>query len=273
MKQNKIAVEVFIVGAVCFCLGVRVGNFQSGYIKTAKKYQTQDDITIKNDSKKSGIREEKEGFATKTEHASAKADKETKADAEGQKKSEKRAVPDKDKGKEVWEELPIVSPSISADEANNVSLRYSKQEHTLYVLNEGDVIAKYSAGSGRVKGDKEKEGDKRTPEGEFYVCVKNEASQYHLAFGLSYPNMEDAKRGLDTGLITQEEYDSIMTANENQDQPDWYTALGGEIMIHGQKGEQGGESHWTSGCIAVNDKVMDEIWDYVNVGTKVTIEP
>src|SRR5205823_4887713 len=36
-------------------------------------------------------------------------------------------------------------------------------------------------------GTKEREGDERTPEGEYYVCFKNPQSRFHLSLGLSYP--------------------------------------------------------------------------------------
>ena len=39
--------------------------------------------------------------------------------------------------------------------------------------------------------DKIKEGDRRTPEGDFYVFTKNEHSAFYLSLGLSYPNAED----------------------------------------------------------------------------------
>ena len=42
-------------------------------------------------------------------------------------------------------------------------------------------------------------------------------------------------------------------------------------MIHGQKGGQGSESDWTRGCFAVDNEIMDFIWDYVEVGTPVLI--
>lgn len=180
---------------------------------------------------------------------------------------------DNEKSDNVWEELEIKEPLITPSEADEISIEYSKTEHTITMLNNGEPIATYSAGSGRVKGDKEQEGDLRTPEGEFYICVLNENSQYHLAFGLSYPDIEDAERGLKAGLISQEEHDDIVSAISEGGKPNWYTALGGEIMIHGQKGEQGGESDWTSGCIAVDNEVMDIMWPYVQEGTKVTIRP
>jgi murein L,D-transpeptidase YafK len=51
--------------------------------------------------------------------------------------------------------------------------------------------------------DKKQEGDGATPEGDFYVFVKNNKSAYYLSLGVSYPNAEDAERGLREGLIYQ----------------------------------------------------------------------
>lgn len=99
------------------------------------------------------------------------------------------------------------------------------------------------------------------------MCTKNDKSQYYLALGLSYPGIEDAQRGLEDGLITQEQYQAIVDANEAGVQPPWDTALGGAIEIHG---EQGGE---TAGCIAMTNEVMDVLWEYCNVGVPVTIGP
>lgn len=213
--------------------------------------------------------------STETDAGNEETDTETTTESDENREDsmENNAVTTTTSGQEVWQELEVKEPTITVEEATEVSLVYSKTEHTLSLLNAGEVIGVYSAGSGRGHGDKEQEGDLKTPEGEFYVCVKNENSSYHLAFGLSYPNVEDARRGLDSGLISQEEYDDIEAAITEGRQPDWYTALGGEIMIHGQKGDQGGESDWTSGCIAVDNEVMDVIWDYVEEGTSVTIEP
>ena len=50
-------------------------------------------------------------------------------------------------------------------------------------------------------------------------------------------------------------------------------------MIHGQKNGFGWLSglaqqfDWTDGCIAVKNAEMDEIWDAVDVGTPIQINP
>lgn len=178
-------------------------------------------------------------------------------------------------GLPVHAELPIVQPTLTPEQAQNVSITVNKSQHTL-TLYSGDMqIAQYSVGLGSAsdEGAKEKEGDKRTPEGEYYICVLNRESKFYLSLGLSYPNAADAERGLASGLITQQEYESIISANNAGQQPDWYTNLGGQIMIHGQKDDLGGQTDWTTGCVAVNNQVMDILWNYCQVGTKVTILP
>jgi len=117
--------------------------------------------------------------------------------------------------------------------------------------------------------DKVREGDGATPEGEFYVFVKNNKSAYYLSLGVSYPNVEDADRGLRDGLITKSKHDAIVEAHRKKIGPPQYTKLGGLIYIHGN----GAKSDWTWGCVALENEDMKELYDSVSVGTPVTIKP
>ena len=53
---------------------------------------------------------------------------------------------------------------------------------------------------------------------------------------------------------------------ESGKQPPSNTALGGELLSMVMAG-----SDWTNGSIAVDDEVMDVLWDYCKIGTEVTI--
>lgn len=117
--------------------------------------------------------------------------------------------------------------------------------------------------------DKQREGDGATPEGEFYVFVKNNKSAYYLSLGVSYPNAEDAARGLREGLITKAQHDAILEAIRKKKAPPQYTKLGGLIYIHGN----GAGRDWTWGCVALENEDMKELYDAVSVGTRVTIKP
>ena len=118
-------------------------------------------------------------------------------------------------------------------------------------------------------GDKEVEGDGRTPEGDFYVFVKNDKSSYYLSLGISYPGIDDAQRGLAKNLITRQEYDAIISANLRKTMPPQETRLGGQIYIHGG----GAGRDWTLGCIALKNEDIKELFDIAKVGMSVKILP
>ncbi|MCK6549757.1 L,D-transpeptidase family protein, partial [Myxococcota bacterium] len=115
--------------------------------------------------------------------------------------------------------------------------------------------------------DKEREGDRRTPEGVFYIPRKIPNSQFYKAFLISYPDSADAARGLAAGLITQAEHDAIVAAQNGRREPPQNTALGGLIEIHGN----GSGSDWTWGCIATEDSVIDLLWPDLDVGDTVVV--
>ena len=145
-----------------------------------------------------------------------------------------------------------------------------KRGRVLEVFDEGKLIKSYTIVLGFApEGDKEIEGDGKTPEGEFYLSTKNAASKFHLSLGVSYPSKEDAKRGLDAGIISKAEHRAIVSAIENKKAPPQKTALGGEIYIHG-----GGTGRdWTLGCVAMENEEIEELFDAVPVGAKITILP
>jgi murein L,D-transpeptidase YafK len=147
----------------------------------------------------------------------------------------------------------------------------SKSSRTLTAYgSSGEVVHRVPIALGRnPEGPKELEGDERTPEGEYYVCFKNPKSRFFLSLGLSYPNLDDARRGLDAGRIGADEFAAIADAQRGKRMPPWKTPLGGEIFIHGEKGERDG----TAGCVAVENRVMAALFPIVDVGTPVVIEP
>ena len=79
-----------------------------------------------------------------------------------------------------------------------------KKERKLEFYSDQTLLRTYRIGLGfSPVADKQREGDGATPEGDFYVFVKNNKSAYYLSLGVSYPNAEDAERGLRDGLITK----------------------------------------------------------------------
>jgi murein L,D-transpeptidase YafK len=151
----------------------------------------------------------------------------------------------------------------------------------------------------RAHGAKERLGDQRTPEGTYFICA-HRPSAYSLGLWLAYPNADDARRGLATGLITPMAYEAILGKIATRECPPQDTRLGGEILIHGQLPELTGEmarkhrldpsslrpggkpgdadpaamkefQDWTDGCIALFNPDIRELYEYVPDGTDVII--
>ena len=145
----------------------------------------------------------------------------------------------------------------------------TKSMRKLELISDGVVVRTYHIGLGlNPVDDKKQQGDRCTPEGEFYVFTRNDKSAYYLSLGLSYPNLEDAERGLRDGLISRAQHDAIVTAIKHKKKPPQNTALGGDIYIHGN----GASSDWTWGCVALENEDIKELFDAVPVGTAVTIK-
>ena len=145
-----------------------------------------------------------------------------------------------------------------------------KKDRKLELYSDQKLLRTYRVGLGfSPVADKKREGDGATPEGDFYIFVTNNKSAYYLSLGISYPNAEDAERGLRDGLITKAQRDAIVEAITKKAAPPQYTKLGGLIYIHGH----GAKSDWTWGCVALENDDIKELYDAVSVGTPVTITP
>ncbi|MGB0960190.1 MAG: L,D-transpeptidase family protein [Halocynthiibacter sp.] len=128
----------------------------------------------------------------------------------------------------------------------------NKADRKMYLLHEGKVLRSYRVDLGKTPvGDKEFEGDGKTPEGTYIINRRNPNSAFYLSLGISYPNRQD-----------------IAEARALGKKP------GGDIFIHGgprpfdPKGKD-----WTWGCISVSNKEMREIYAMVKNGTPISIYP
>ncbi len=105
-------------------------------------------------------------------------------------------------------------------------------------------------------GHKQREGDGRTPEGCYTICLVKEQGKYGRSLGLSYPNREDALAALRDSRIDEGTCQAILTRLAAGERPPWGTPLGGEIYIH----EGGSHEDWTQGCIALDAADMDKLF-------------
>jgi murein L,D-transpeptidase YafK len=161
------------------------------------------------------------------------------------------------------------TPPPPADPAE-LRLEVHKKARELHVYQGREKTATHAIGLGFApEGHKRREGDGKTPEGRYFVCVKNPQSQYYLSLGINYPNAEDGRKARERGQISESEAASIERAEQRGTCPPWNTDLGGEIFIHGR----GSADDWTLGCVALDDPPMKALFDAVPIGTEVRILP
>ncbi len=169
------------------------------------------------------------------------------------------------------EKTPAMIQQIEADLAlaealpEKALLVVRKSERRLYLIRNHTVQKDFriALGSSPV-GPKQREGDGRTPEGTYRVCLKKQG-KWGPSLGISYPNRADALRcGADESLLR-----AIGEAEASGTRPPWGSMLGGEIFIHGG----GTERDWTSGCIALSDADAETLYAEVPLSCPVRIEP
>lgn len=151
--------------------------------------------------------------------------------------------------------IPALVPAGEFPTADKVIIE--KAARKLYLLQDGEVFRTFDIALGIMPvGDKQREGDFKTPEGNYRLDLRNPDSDYFLSIRVSYPDNEDLadarKRGVNPG---------------------------GSIMIHGQPNQPThSETYyrtqdWTNGCIAVSNSDMIDIWLMTDENTPIEIRP
>lgn len=137
------------------------------------------------------------------------------------------------------------------------ALVVDKSDRSLTLFRDGHPLKTYTVSlGGAPEGHKAREGDERTPEGEYVIDRRNARSRYFRSLGVSYPAAADEERARAGGV-----------------------SPGGDIMIHGLPNGFGwlGRLHrlwdWTDGCVAVTNGEMAELWRAVPVGAPITLRP
>ena len=135
-----------------------------------------------------------------------------------------------------------------------------KSTRMLYLSQNGEVFKKYHITLGKMPvGDKEVEGDMKTPEGAYMLDYRQFSNDYYKSLHVSYPNASDKAHATTLGQ-----------------------SAGGMIMIHGTPPAWSLSPYgdwmnvlidWTEGCIAMANDDMDEVWEQTTDGTVVVIVP
>jgi len=151
----------------------------------------------------------------------------------------------------------VAGSSVAAEPEMAERVVIKKSERKLYLYKGESVLRSMDVALGLVPtGDKEAEGDYRTPEGDYMLTKRNPASDYFLSIQISYPSKQDERsarmRGQDPG---------------------------GQIMIHGQPNvpkysdDYYRVTDWTEGCVALSNSDMVDIWLMTSPDTPISIVP
>ena len=134
-----------------------------------------------------------------------------------------------------------------------------KSTRKMRLMQGGETVFSCRAGLGREPvGAKEAEGDGRTPEGTYFICLVKEQGKYGRSLGLSYPGPEDAQKAFWEGRIDERTLENIRLAHQEHRRPPWGSPMGGEVYIH----EGGSDRDWTQGCIALDEADMDQLFPH-----------
>jgi murein L,D-transpeptidase YafK len=154
----------------------------------------------------------------------------------------------------VYRYLPS-KPLPEGVKANKIVVLKGKRQ--LLLFQDDHLLKTYRIALGRSpKGHKQRQGDGKTPEGNYSIVSRNSNSRFHLALRISYPDRHDQQQARQHGR-----------------------SPGGDIMIHGAPDGRGwiGGLHtlidWTQGCIAVTNAEIEEIWRAIPNSTVVEIKP
>ena len=134
-----------------------------------------------------------------------------------------------------------------------------KAARTLALVREDETLftCRIALGS-RPEGAKRMQGDGKTPEGSYFICLVKEQGKYGRSLGLSYPNPQDAQTAFAEGRIDGRTLQNVQAAHDERRRPPWGSPMGGEIYIH----EGGSASDWTAGCIALDTPDMDRLFPH-----------
>jgi hypothetical protein len=139
--------------------------------------------------------------------------------------------------------------------AGTYAVVIDKAKHKTFLVKAGKVIHTYDCDLGYNSArQKMFSGDGCTPEGKYVVSVaKSRGSRYYKALLINYPNEADRQR---------------FNENKSRGVISRRARIGGLIEIHGNGGRN---RDWTEGCVALTDREMDHLMQFVGVGTPITI--
>ena len=175
-------------------------------------------------------------------------------------------VPPRKKKQRLLQKPPVAQPvkyKVKDSVVNPYYIIIDKSDYELKVYDDEGWYATYPiVFGGKDLSDKMREGDKRTPEGNFKVILKKIHPQWGPELLLNYPNDESYVR------FNERKAKGLIPKNAK---------IGGGIAVHATRPEEewtvDNYYNWTDGCVSVKYTEMKDLYSYIPVGTLVTIKP
>jgi murein L,D-transpeptidase YafK len=142
-----------------------------------------------------------------------------------------------------------------------ISIVIDKSDYELSIYDDKGWFATYPCVFGNNSlDDKKMEGDRKTPEGVFHILSKRVHEKWDRFMAIDYP--------------TKESYEKFNQRKQRGEIPS-DARIGGSIGIHGTWPHDDyiidQYKNWTMGCVSLKNIDVEEIYSYVQSGTKVTI--
>ncbi len=152
----------------------------------------------------------------------------------------------------------------------NARLVIRKKAYTLDLYAGKVHLRRYAiALSSQPKGDKIKEGDRKTPLGKFYVCEKYPMRAW---MEISYPTSLHAAIALKKGIINKITYNAIVKSQKTGNIPPHNTGMGHDVGLHAAGFPYGKmRKNCTAGCVGTEDPEAYELYYSVPLNSVVEI--
>lgn len=153
-----------------------------------------------------------------------------------------------------------------------------KSKLILELYNDKKKLLAYTISVGKRNDNIKKiiKGDMRTPEGVYKIIDKkiivNNPKYGSRWIRLNFPNKEDIITGYNIGLINRGKYKLLLKKYNKYGFIKNKTVLGFGIGIHGTDSQETIGSYETDGCIRMKNNEIENLYDFVDIGTKVIIK-
>lgn len=162
----------------------------------------------------------------------------------------------------LWVLLVFASAAQAQQMGNAVvaqALAVKSDRVVLFYDDQNNEILRVHAVFGQVKGPKTKEGDSKTPEGDYILSPARPSREWDWFMPIDYPNAADIARAKAAGQPLQ--------------------TLGKHIGMHSvgdgfmRNVRQSFNENWTLGCIAIHARDMDRVRSLMTTPIPIRIEP